>query len=416
MSEIETNVGFQGGIKSDWQGTQIIYVEGEGYKIIIDLGSYSYALDLPKNLTLKDISNYYDSREEPKATDDEEKYAREDYGIPTISISSFESGFLNGDKLVSVPAGILDIEGDAYQIANNFLTAAENNRRKITSRLLADDEYINNLAGYYIANNGDMAKAIVAFEETDLYGAILDRLQVTQAQLIAERSEFTDPVQFEKNLSLYTDIFNQTAMKTYGSKLPENAVYYLADMTRRGYFTQQEAIMQMQGVFDPYADVTLDSGLVNALSGQTISTTTDKETEVQNLLDTYLPKHLQGQYTSKIGELAGKMRNNALFKDNFINELKDRRYQFYDMYDREIDWASIVTNKKENAAITMGVNLKDDDPLLDKLIKTNDYGKELELMREEGLNRGYAKVKNDLAKAAFSAFGEGIITSRSFVG
>jgi len=48
MSEIETNVGFQGGIKSDWQGTQIIYVEGEGYKIIIDLGSYSYALDLPK--------------------------------------------------------------------------------------------------------------------------------------------------------------------------------------------------------------------------------------------------------------------------------------------------------------------------------------------------------------------------------
>ena len=59
---------FSGGLKSDWKGTEIIYVEGEGYKIIIDLGNYSYALDLPDDLTLKDISNYYDNRTEPKIT------------------------------------------------------------------------------------------------------------------------------------------------------------------------------------------------------------------------------------------------------------------------------------------------------------------------------------------------------------
>jgi hypothetical protein len=67
---------FSGGLKSDWKGTEIIYVEGEGYKIIIDLGNYSYALDLPDDLTLKDISNYYDNRTEPKITDKEEKDAR----------------------------------------------------------------------------------------------------------------------------------------------------------------------------------------------------------------------------------------------------------------------------------------------------------------------------------------------------
>ena len=72
--------------------------------------------------------------------------------------------FLNGDTLVSVPAGIFDIEGDAFEIANNFLTAAERNRATVTSTLLNDSEYVNNLASYYIAADGDMQVAIDNFK------------------------------------------------------------------------------------------------------------------------------------------------------------------------------------------------------------------------------------------------------------
>jgi hypothetical protein len=405
---------FSGGLKSDWKGTEIIYVEGEGYKVIIDLGSYSYALDLPDDLTLKDISNYYDNRTEPKITDKEEKDARLSQGITVMSQGQFDSGFLNGDKLVSVPASILSIEGDAVQIANNFLEAVEQNQTEVTSTLLNDDEYVNNLASYYIASGGDMGTAITNFKKTDKYGSILDRLNVTQAQIDAERTEFTDPEQFDKDLITYTDLYNRTAIAQYGSEIPKIALNYLADQTRRGYFTQQEAITQIQGVFDPAAGITMDIGLINALEGQSIKTTTAKETEVQNLLDMYVPKHLQGEFT--VSEEAGKMRNNSLYKDIFTNKLKDLRFQFYGQYDRDIAWQTIVNAKKENASAVMGVNLKDDDPLLDQLITTNDYAKETELMRQVGLDRGYQKVKNDLTNAMMATFGNGVVTSRSYVG
>jgi hypothetical protein len=405
---------FTGNLKSDWKGTEIIFVPEEGYKIIIDLGNYSYALDVPDNITLKDISNYYDNRENPSIKDKEEEAARDELGVATVSQESFNNGFLAGDKLVSVPAGIFDIEGDAYEIANNFLTAAEKNRATVTSTLMNDSEYINNLASYYIASNGNMKVAIDNFKLTDQYGQILDRLNVTQAQIDKERQEFTDPEQFEKNLTLYTDLYNRTAKKYYGSELPPDVVAYLADQTRRGYFTQQEAITQMSGIFDPYAKVTLDTGLLNVLEGKTVAFTTDKQTEVQDLLDKYLPKSFHGDYN--IAEIAGNIRNNSLYKDKFINELKDKRFAAYNMYDRNLEWASIVNSKKSNASATMGVNLKDDDPLLMQLITTNDYGKEQELMRSAGLERGYQKVKNDLTKAMIGSFGSGVVESRSFVG
>lgn len=404
---------FGGSLKSDWQGTQIIYVAGEGYKIIIDLGSYSYALDVPDNITLKDISNYYDNRPDPKLTDREEIAARAELGIPEYSIDDFNSGFLNDDTLVSVPVGIFEITGDAFEIANNFLDAVEENRNTVTSTLLNDDEYVNNLASYYIASDGNMQVAINNFKKTDLYGQILDRLNVTQAQLNQERLEFTDPEQFKKNLTTYTDLYNRTALKVYGSQLPSDVVYYLADQTRRGYFTQNEALLQMSGIFDPYANVTLDSGLLNVLEGKTVATTTQGENEVQALLDKYLPAEL---HNYNIAEIAGKIRNNALYKDKFINELKDKRYSAYGMYDRNLDWASIVASKKANALNVMGVQLKDDDSLLRQMIQLNDYGKEQELMRTIGLERGYKKVKSDLTKAMMATFGSGVISSRSYVG
>ena len=404
---------FGGSLKSDWQGTQIIYVAGEGYKIIIDLGSYSYALDVPDNITLKDISNYYDNRPDPKLTDREEIAARVELGIPEYSIDDFNSGFLNDDTLVSVPVGIFEITGDAFEIANNFLDAVEENRNTVTSTLLNDDEYVNNLASYYIASDGNMQVAVNNFKKTDLYGQILDRLNVTQAQLNQERLEFTDPEQFKKNLTTYTDLYNRTALKVYGSQLPSDVVSYLADQTRRGYFTQNEALLQMSGIFDPYANVTLDSGLLNVLEGKTVATTTQGENEVQALLDKYLPAEL---HNYNIAEIAGKIRNNALYKDKFINELKDKRYSAYGMYDRNLDWASIVASKKANALNVMGVQLKDDDSLLRQMIQLNDYGKEQELMRTIGLERGYKKVKSDLTKAMMATFGSGVISSRSYVG
>ena len=54
----ENKTGFDySNFEGDYEGQEIIYVTGEGYKLAIDMGSYTYVLDLPDDYLLSDISN-----------------------------------------------------------------------------------------------------------------------------------------------------------------------------------------------------------------------------------------------------------------------------------------------------------------------------------------------------------------------
>tara|TARA_R100001594_G_scaffold3040_4_gene11726 strand:+ start:55 stop:1317 length:1263 start_codon:yes stop_codon:yes gene_type:complete len=397
---------FTGNIASNWKGTEILYVQGEGYKIIIDMGTYTYVLDLPNDYTLEDISNF--SSETAKTEEAKAKEA----GVQIVSLDSFNSGFLNNDTLINVPAGILSLEGDIYEIASNFLEAVETNRSRVTSTLLNDEEYVSLLNAEYIASNGDMNVAIANLAKTDAYGSILYRLGVTQAQIDGERKEFTDRLGFEKDKEAYIDLFNITAADTWGGELPSHVTEYLAEMTAKGIYTQSEALAQIGKIFDPASKTVLDAGVLGVLEGETIKQTSKGEDTITDLLNKYLPAHLQGEFD--IAAEAGKLRNIADYSTTLENKLKEMRFNFYPMYDKEIAWQSIVSAKKESAMGTLGVTLKDDDPLLMDLITLNDYGKEQELLRKTGLERGYTKTKNDLTKAMMATFGSGIIRDQQY--
>ena len=403
---------FQG----DYKGQEIIYVTGEGYKLAMDMGNYTYILDLPDTFLLGDISNS-PKRDTGKHGDDTEAKARADAGIrPDISQEDFNKGFLDSDILISVPVGALDLpEGaDALEIAQNFAESVKRNRKRITSRLLSNDEYVSLLTAELIATGGDMKSAIANIEETDAYGDILSSLGVTQNQITSERMEYTDPVQYQKNYNSYYNLFTKTAAKSYGSELPESVIDYLATQTNKGYFSQAEALEQMNGIFDPSANIVLDNGVLNALEGISVATTKVGETDVQDLLDQYLPDHLHATYN--VSEEAGKIRNNAGARESLINKLKKTRFQFYDMYDEDISWQQIIASKQQMAKSVLGQDLKSNDPLLDEIIKMNDSGQELERLRNYGLKTGNQKVKNDLAGAMMDTFGKGIVPSRSYVG
>ena len=400
----------------DYEGMEIIYVTGEGYKLAMDMGNYTYILDLPDTFLLGDISNS-PKRDTGKHGDDTEAKARADAGIrPDISQEDFNKGFLDSDVLVSVPVGALDLpEGaDAVEIAQNFAESVKRNRKRITSRLLSNDEYVSLLTAELISTGGDMKAAIANVEETDAYGNILSSLGVTQNQITSERMEYTDPVQYQKNYNSYYNLFTKTAAKSYGSELPESVIDYLATQTNKGYFSQAEALEQMNGIFDPSANIVLDNGVLNALEGISVATTKVGETDVQDLLDQYLPEHLHATYN--VSEEAGKIRNNAGARQSLINKLKKTRFQFYDMYDEDISWQQIVASKQQMAKSVLGQDLKSNDPLLDEIIKMNDSGKELERLRNYDLKTGNQKVKNDLAGAMMDTFGKGIVASRSYVG
>tara|TARA_B100000035_G_scaffold314622_1_gene331468 strand:+ start:6659 stop:7930 length:1272 start_codon:yes stop_codon:yes gene_type:complete len=413
----EAKTGFDySNFAGDYEGQEIIYVTGEGYKLAMDMGNYTYILDLPDTFLLGDISNS-PKRDKGKHGDDVEAKARADAGLrPDISQEDFNKGFLDSDVLVSVPVGALDLpEGaDAVEIAQNFAESVKRNRKRITSRLLSNDEYVSLLTAELIGTGGDMKAAIANVEETDAYGDILSSLGVTQNQITSERMEYTDPVQYQKNYNSYYNLFTKTAAKSYGSELPESVIDYLATQTNKGYFSQAEALEQMNGIFDPSANIVLDNGVLNALEGISVATTKVGESDVQDLLDQYLPEHLHATYN--VSEEAGKIRNNAGARESLINKLKKTRYQFYDMYDEDISWQQIVASKQQMAKSILGQDLKSNDPLLDEIIKMNDSGKELERLRNYGLKTGNQKVKNDLAGAMMDTFGKGIVASRSYVG
>ena len=304
----------------DYAGMEIIYVTGEGYKLAMDMGNYTYILDLPDTFLLGDISNS-PKRDKGKHDDDAEAKARAAAGIrPDISQEDFNKGFLDSDVLVSVPVGVLDLpEGaDAVEIAQNFAESVKRNRKKLLlgCYLMMN---ISLLTAELIATGGNMKDAIANVEETDAYGDIL-RIRCNTESNCSERMEYTDPVQYQKNYNSYYNLFTKTAAKSYGSELPESVIDYLATQTNKGYFSQAEALEQMNGIFDPSANIVLDNGVLNALEGISVATTKVGESDVQDLLDQYLPEHLHATYN--VSEEAGKIRNNAGARESLINKLK----------------------------------------------------------------------------------------------
>ena len=403
---------FQG----DYEGYEIIYVTGEGYKLAVDLGEMVYIIDLPDDYVLSDISNTPNRGEDAKHTDAEEVEARENAGLrPDLSLDNFNSGFGEG-TVVSVPIEIVDMpEGsDAAGIARNFVESINRSRNRITSTLLNDDRYVGLLTAELIANGGDMATALTNVVTLDAYGDILRDLGYTQSMIDSERLEFTDSLQFDKNYQNYYDLFKRTALTSYGQEIPETVLNYLATQTNRGWFSPEEAITQINGIYDSYANITLDTGVINALEGITIESTKTGEEDVQDLLDKWLPEHLHSYFDK--AEEAGKIRNNSLARGDLINRLQKHRFKFYDMYDEDIAWSTIVGAKTQSAKNILGVDLSSDDAVLDTIIKMNDKGQEEEYLRKTGVERGYKKTKQDLTLSMMSAFGSNIVRGQSFRG
>ena len=403
---------FQG----DYEGYEIIYVTGEGYKLAVDLGEMVYIIDLPDDYVLSDISNTPNRGEDAKHTDAEEAEARENNGIrPDLSLDNFNSGFGEG-TVVSVPIEIVDMpEGsDAAGIARNFVESINRSRNRITSTLLNDDRYVGLLTAELIANGGDMATALTNVVTLDAYGDILRDLGYTQSMIDSERLEFTDSLQFDKTYQNYYDLFKRTALTSYGQEIPETVLNYLATQTNRGWFSPEEAITQINGIYDSYANITLDTGVINALEGITIESTKTGEEDVQDLLDKWLPEHLHSYFDK--AEEAGKIRNNSLARGDLINRLQKHRFKFYDMYDEDIAWSTIVGAKTQSAKNILGVDLSSDDAVLDTIIKMNDKGQEEEYLRKTGVERGYKKTKQDLTLSMMSAFGSNIVRGQSFRG
>ena len=397
-------------------GSGIIYIEDtKEYKIIVDAGDAIYVFDTPESAKLSDLTNFPGFSQDIKIT---EKEARDDMESQGILVKTnnqeFLSGFYKNDRLISIPRNISNIDLFIDKDAADIIVGFEESVASLKSDApwWNSKRYVDELNKYVLLADGNVAEAYENFKNSDAYGQIISSLGFSQSQIDSYDIKRTDPIQYERNYLDYIDIINATIQRN-GGEVPVEAVKYMARQWANGLWTQTKTVNQINAVLDDYSPYKIDTGLLSVLDGKSVTQVTTNEDKVQELLNKYLPKSQHG--TINISEEAGKLRNIGNYEQQFIKDLKEKRFATYQMYDIDIPWQNILLAKKQAIKNIWGIEVDDSDEALDYIIRQNDTATENGYLRQEGLNRDIPKVVNELNQAMMSQFGTGIIQATQYV-
>lgn len=207
----------------------------------------------------------------------------------------------------------------------------------------------------------------------------------------------------------------ESIVASKGGELSDAALEYAANEWAWGRWDALKAQTQVKKAVDDGEEGILDVGFASFLADTDVIKTTLQEKEVQDDLNTYLPSDMHNMYVIK--DIAKEYRNNPAYRNSFIEQLKDDRFTKYSQYDRNTPWNRILAGKKSSAASVWGLdisNIKDNDPIIIQMLSENAPDKELQLLRQAGMDRGYDKVMTEFAKSIASVYGTGVVRSSGF--
>jgi len=216
--------------------------------------------------------------------------------------------------------------------------------------------------------------------------------------------------------SLETDGYNLVIgiLETLEATLDTDSMKYAARKWASGAWGNNRLTTELTAATQKNSNYTVSADFQKVLDNGDIGFSNKGEDKIQNLLDTYLPKSLHAPYLSQMSDLAGSYVNNPDFAKDFENQLKEERYAFNSNWDKDIPWINIMNNSKNLVSAIWGVDVSEEDGIFDKILTTNDIGKQKEMIRLEGLERGYAQPTTDLLTALTKSFGSGVIKGQDF--
>jgi cupin superfamily acireductone dioxygenase involved in methionine salvage len=266
-----------------------------------------------------------------------------------------------------------------------------------------DSDYVNivqeNFAetGSYELNPAQMAEFLTKYNlSKEEYNGAIERA--------------TNPIGYKDKKAQYYDTIKSDAQKL-GGVISDKGAMYLAEKWASGKYTPTKVAQQLNAALDDYSPFTIDTGFENALGDVTKVST--NETKVQQLLDTYVPKHLHTRFN--IAEEAGNLRNKGGYETKLIEKMKDVRFAQYGMYDRDIAWQNIVNNYVSQASNVWGVQASEDDPAILDAVRANNQTEAIQKFRQIGLDRGYQATVNSFASDMADAFGTGVVKSAGYL-
>jgi hypothetical protein len=192
------------------------------------------------------------------------------------------------------------------------------------------------------------------------------------------------------------------------SGVDERLVNYMADQVSMGNWSALDMQRQVDILSDPYfAGEPLNEGFQAFIedNGITFDLTTDKETEVRNLVTQWLGTNFGNWDDETVASWAGRFRNEPDAKEALIETLKDQKDAMFSGYDREADYATISAPWKSMMQNVWGEVPDDSDTTLHNVIRMNSATDAGKFLTQEGLSRGNQTVVNTVQGALQNSFG-----------
>jgi len=400
-------------------GSQIIeIVNDQGkptgkYYIAADRGDTTMIFEVPDGWNLDELTDIEDNQ--LTSLDLLQGYKNELYKsnqMFKVTNEELISGFggPDGDRFVMMSTDIFQLSKDFEDVDSitSFLQGLDVLKTKAS--YWNEPVYLDAINDWYLTYGAD---GIDEFFGSEQQGEALAYLGISFDQYNQINKQIKNPIGYEADRVDYEAIIRETVGDLQGV-LPESAIKYAAEQWVSGTWSKDKTARQItKALDDSYSLEALDAEFSKALEGLDITKSTLKEDEAQVLLDTYLPVELHSFYN--IGEVAGNLRNNPGYKASFIQKLKDKRFAAYPNLDKDIVWGNYVQSKQATVKSVLGIDVDSEDPMIKALAGLNDQSKELEYLRNIGMDSGNATVMADFTQNFMRAFGSGVVPSQSYV-
>ena len=413
---------------------QIVYVKDTGkFYIKIDIGEVSYLMEAPEGLTIYDLIDDPDGELSRLQIDDESNgiLAAQAAGllVQFETEEDFDGAIYEGDLRESIYIdtditaiskdiiGYVDddgnfVKGQGMDWIQDFLDKVELTQND--APWWNDEKYIDAVVASLIENGEQGYNDFITYGITE----------TGQSHSEFLKSLGYDPRTYDAwaEFSQDEDSFNQTKedykmrlqadVEAKGGTLSESALDYAANEIAWGRWSLAKGTQQVLKAIDEYSYGDLDAGFAGVIGGEGFAKTNIQEDTVRTLIDEWLPEELKSEYEAKIGEYAGKIRNNPSFKASLIEQMKQERFELYPQYDKNLRWGTITKGKIGKASNIWGIdaaNISATDPTIQKILTDNNPETEGEILRTAGIERNYAGTMSDYNRSLTNAFGSGIV-------
>lgn len=195
---------------------------------------------------------------------------------------------------------------------------------------------------------------------------------------------------------------------------PDELVQYMADMWTMGTWDNAMLADQVNVVADPSYNGVMEDGLQSVVDeiesgGTAIDTTTDEVKWVADTARRWLGPTYGALTEEQINEIAGRIRNDPNYRDEWLASLQQQRVTLFPAYtDSLASYDEIAQSWRSVYFQTLGENADEQTTLFQNIVQQNDLATARQQLRQYGLESGNKKVTTEALDSFARQFGYGV--------